>query len=108
AEKFLKKNGYKILHRNWRARYAELDIVALKNKIVIFVEVKTMRQGGKLRPEDNVDYFKQKKLLQSAKLYLVHNKIKPDMPWQIDVVAITIGDNDEIVKLNHLTNAVFE
>src|SRR4030042_3490204 len=86
AANFLKEKGYRILNRNWKCKFGELDIVALKSegkifrkiKTIIFVEVKTIDiQDAKFvgQAEQNVNYFKQKHLIKSAECYLKFNKI---------------------------------
>lgn len=63
AAKYLEQHGYQIVERNWRTRVCEIDIVAKKDSIVHFVEVKyrsSIRQGGGL------DYITPKKLKQMA------------------------------------------
>lgn len=108
AEKYLKKNGFKIICRNWRTRYGEIDIIAKHGEVLIFVEVKTARVGRGVRPEENITYFKSKNLLRSAKSYMLINKIKPNVAWQIDVIAIDINEEGMILNLRHIKNVIFE
>lgn len=92
AEKHLKKQGYKILERNFRyKRYGEIDIIAKKKENLSFVEVKTRKIAGNnpYNPEDNITYFKQKQLIKLSKIYLAKNNLT-DISWQIDVIAIEI------------------
>jgi len=95
AAKYLKKQGYKILDRNFRyKKFGEIDIIAKKKntKDVVFIEVKTRHKrkfkeiSNNYAPEDNITYFKQKQLIKLAKIYLAQNldseKIKTHIPWQ--------------------------
>lgn len=111
AENYLKNRGYKILERNYKKHLGgEIDIIAQKNKTLIFVEVKTLLQSenAKFLPEDNINYFKKKKLIKTAKLYLFQNRISPETEWQIDVIAIELDDNGKMLDLRHIEKAVFE
>ena len=53
---YLKKNGYKILSRNYRKSYGEIDIIASKGKTICFVEVKTRHSGTLSQPYEAVDF----------------------------------------------------
>lgn len=118
AENFLKQKGYRILSRNWKCNFGELDIVAIKTsgrffnkqKTIVFVEVKTIDAADvqfEGQPEQNVNYFKQKHLIKSAQCYLKINKIKPEMPWQIDVIAIEFNSRTGLHNIRHHEKAVW-
>ena len=70
ACEFLEKNGYKIIERNFRCNYGELDIIASKNKTLSFVEVKTRKNLKFGLPRLAVTYTKQQKIRSSAIAYL--------------------------------------
>lgn len=61
ASTYLKEHGYEIVERNWRTRYCEIDIVALKNKTIHFVEVKSRETSAY---GDGFDYITPKKQQQ--------------------------------------------
>ncbi len=118
AINYLKKRGYKILDKNYSPRFVsgplrgEIDIIAKKDGIVSFIEVKTLTQncGGRtsaISPEEKVDYLKQKKLIKMAEGWLMEKKIPLESPWQIDVIAIKIDLNNRKAKIRHFKNAVF-
>ncbi len=106
AAKYLKKQGYKILARNWRKKWGEIDIVAQKQGCIIFCEVKTLRQaqGKPFVPEDEIDYKKTRQLIKMAQIYLSSNKIPLESPWQIDILAIEVSAGEK--KIRHLKNAI--
>ncbi len=114
AENYLIKNGYKILDRNYEFRIfgsplkGEIDIIAKKNDIISFVEVKTLQQtqGGSFLPEDKVDFQKQRKLIKAAESWLMKKKIPLDTQWQIDIIAVEISQDNK-AKIRHLENAVY-
>lgn len=108
AAEHLRKNGYKILERNFKKPWGEVDVICSFGGTIIFVEVKTQNKSNKffIRPEENITPFKQKQLIKSAKSYLAHKNLL-DRPWQIDVVAVELGINGNI-EIRHLKNAISE
>lgn len=110
ACEYLKKKKYKILERNAREKWGELDIVALaKDKTLVFVEVKTMRPfaPGGLQPEDQMTYAKRRKFERAASLYAgSHWKlINDEKGWRLDVVAIVlVGEGRDSHDIRHYEN----
>lgn len=104
ATKYLKKNKYKILARNWSNKWGEIDIVARKKGCFIFCEVKTIEKRSGFSPEDEINYKKTRQLVKMAQIYLSSNKISFESPWQIDILAVEV-DGQEI-KIRHLKNAI--
>jgi len=94
AARWLKENGFDLLHRNWRHGHNEIDIVATRGKFLHFVEVKIRRAspfGG--HPEESVTKKKFRHLLKAADEYLFLN---PGHQWiQYDVLAITLQGNGD-------------
>lgn len=98
AADFLKKNGYRIIDKNFRCPLGEIDIVAREKGAIVFVEVKT-RQSSKLGyPEQAVGIRKQKKMSQLALWYLQKRKLA-DISARFDVVAITMLPSGNEIKL---------
>ena len=88
AIQWLQENGYEILHRNWRHKQFELDIIALKNNFLHFFEVKSRHFSPFGHPEDNVKKKKFKNLQRAADEYLFLN---PGHKWiQYNILAITL------------------
>jgi len=113
AKEYLKNKGYKILDENYSDSYisgpkgGEIDIVAKKENIINFVEVKTLevRPGSdRFSPEDKVNFQKQKKIIKTAQKWLMKNKISFDSKWQIDVISIKIDLNSKKAKIRHFKN----
>lgn len=70
AAKMLEESGYRIIERNYTSRYGEIDIIALKDATLHFIEVKT-RTGIEFGfPSESVTYDKQKKIRRTAECYL--------------------------------------
>ena len=86
AAKFLKKKGYKILARNYRNRFGEIDIIASKKRRIMFIEVKTRTGNYFGWPEEAVDEKKKEKLEYLADCYLEEKKFDGD--FQFDVISI--------------------
>lgn len=103
AEKYLRGLGYKILARNFRTRFGEVDIVARDGDCLVFVEVKTRSGSGYGLPEEAVTRDKQRHLIRAAQIYLSQKKM-PNVLWRIDVVALVLEEAGFVVR--HLQNAV--
>lgn len=101
---YLTKNRYRIIQRNFKARYGEIDIICTKNGTLIFVEVKTRigRQFG--LPEEAVTPRKLREIVKTAQYYTLTHKGLPEL-LRIDVIAIELDQNDSIVYFNHIENA---
>jgi putative endonuclease len=93
AEDFLINKGYTILHRNWRYSHFEIDIVALKNDLPHFVEVKTRSSKQFGEPEESVNKKKIRSLLQAADEFLFRNPQYKN--FQLDILSINIHPQEE-------------
>ncbi len=70
---FLKKKGYKIIERNFRTKYGEIDIIAKDNGTLAFIEVKARKTSTFGSPKESITYAKKKKTLQiSSYLFKKH------------------------------------
>ena len=118
AINYLKKRGYKILDKNYSPKFVsgplrgEVDIIAKKDDVINFIEVKTLIKNGReqfsaISPEERVDYWKQRKILKMAESWMMEKKIPLESPWQIDIVSIRIDPDLKKAKIQHLKNAVF-
>ena len=116
AEKYLEKKGYEILDRNYSKRFfsgpqkGEIDIIARKDDIICFVEVKSLSQarGGPTSasfPEEKVNFQKQRKIIKMAENWLREKKLPLESKWQIDVISIIVDLENKKAKLRHLKNA---
>lgn len=112
AADFLKNKGYRILERNYVPNWLkqgkkEIDIVAEKDGVLVFVEVKTSQEKKDFFPEDRVNFQKQRNLFAAAESYLMERKTPSEKPWQIDVIAVTLGGNGKAV-IEHIENSISE
>jgi putative endonuclease len=106
ALSYLKKLNYKIIDKNFRKKFGEIDIIAKSPKgILIFFEVKTLQQKNNgLLPEDEMTQAKIKKLKKICEYFALKNQNLINQPgWRIDLLAITIKNNNEYL-INHYEN----
>lgn len=102
----LEQNGYRILARNVRTRYGEIDLIAQDADGIAFVEVKARRGRGYGAPEEALTPRKQLKLIQLADAFIAENEIFSDKSWRIDVVAIELDKSGKLIRLDIIKNAV--
>ena len=87
AEKHLRRNGYRIVARNFRAAGAEIDLVAIDGDTLVFVEVKTRRSRAAGAPEEAVDERKQKRMRRAAEVFARRYRAD-EFEMRFDIVAI--------------------
>ena len=109
ASSYLENNGYQILERNYRfRRFGEMDIIAIKNGVLCFVEVKSRQNDSFGTPAESVTYKKKKKIAFLADQYIALNK-HSNKAVRFDVVEIyfSCGNNDTytVKSINHIENA---
>ncbi|HUO75881.1 MAG TPA: YraN family protein [Candidatus Paceibacterota bacterium] len=86
--------GFRILDRNWRRPWGELDVVALKDAVIHFVEVKASRRHvDGFAPELRADWRKMAKVRRTARTWLTANHCSPDTEWQIDVASVIMRED---------------
>lgn len=113
AVNYLKKQGYKILDKNYPKSWdgikkGEIDIIVKKDDAINFIEVKTLAVQGaynqNFRPEEKVDWEKQRKIIKTAQVWLAKNKIPLESRWQVDVISIKMNLSSGKAKLRHFKN----
>ncbi|MBN2136029.1 MAG: YraN family protein [Acidobacteria bacterium] len=87
ARRMIRRKGFKIIESNFTTKYGEIDIIAERKDLVIFVEVKTRTSDDFGNPEDAVTYPKQKKISQTAKYYVHKNKLW-NKDLRFDIIAV--------------------
>lgn len=98
--------GYTLLTKNYHSRYGEIDIIVRDAQYIVFVEVKTRGQKQLFAPQQAVTVTKQKKLVQTALLYLQVHPEFADLQPRFDVAAvITQGTPAQIVDVQYFTGA---
>ena len=102
AVDYLIKGGFEIVARNIRTPYGEIDILASKGDVFVFVEVKTLTSSGNFLPEHKITPRKRETMLSAASYHAAENGIDH---WQIDVIAIE-GKPPGRPVVTHFENAV--
>ena len=102
AEAYLKKLKYKILDRNWHySQNAEIDIIALENKTLVFVEVKTRKDLSNGHPFEAITVSKLNKIRTAIQAYLKETSIEFD-DYRIDGIAIVGLENPTIEHIKNI------
>lgn len=108
ACEFLKKNGYSIITRNYRAGKSEIDIIAEDRKNIIFVEVKTRtakKDSPYGRPSDAVNRAKREYIIRGAREFLRRYGKKDRRPTRFDVIEIYVAPGGDISEIIHIKDA---
>ncbi|GBD03689.1 hypothetical protein HRbin19_00986 [bacterium HR19] len=102
ACQYLESKGYKIIKRNFRTRYGEIDIIVLSpSNVLCFVEVKSAEKNLSL-PEESINQRKISKILKNAEIFISQNKEFSQLEMRFDVITIKDG------KISHIENAFSE
>ena len=105
ATKHLESQGYTVLHRNWRHGHGELDIVACKAELVVFVEVRARTSDAFGAPEESISPRKRAKLIETAQAYLDEHGLN-EAQWQIDVIVIELDAKNAVKRLEQIEAAI--
>ena len=100
AEAYLAEAGYRIIERNYRCLFGEIDIVAEEGETLVFVEVKSRRSAAYGDPQLAVGPQKQKKISRISLHYLAEHHLR-DRPARFDVVAVKLlpaGHRIELIR----------
>ena len=113
AAKMFQKKGYKIIERNYRKKWCEIDIIAEKPRKrrifkqsepakLVFIEVKT-RVGERFgSPEESINYEKKRRLARSADAYAAFSNYKGE--YQVDAICIVLNENGTLQRADHYEN----
>ena len=93
---WLRKRGYYIVERNWRAGRYEVDIIAEHYDTLHFIEVKTRKRGGWQSAYDSIDEQKIRSLRRAAAYYRALHHLNPNV--QFDLVAITYDGDEQLLS----------
>lgn len=104
AARFLEQRGWRILARNVRRRFGEIDIVALQGATVVFVEVKTRSSLRFGAPAEAVDARKRRRLSKTALDYLTREHLL-GAPARFDVASVLLDGRGRVARIELLENA---
>jgi len=105
AEKYLLENKYKILEKNYRCKYGEIDIIARYKKDLVFIEVKTRTNMMYGEGINSIDWIKQKHIYKTAEYYL-YGKNFININIRIDAIEIFLYETS--VTLKHYQDIILE
>ncbi len=116
ATKFLEKKGFSIICRNYSKKWGELDIVAQKDSIVHFIEVKTVsrrsyngvfsQEINSYRPEDNMHPWKLQRLRRALQTFLLEKYPHKEPKWQFDIACVFLDMEKRVAKVRYLEDIV--
>lgn len=103
AADYLVSLKYRIIHRNWRCRFGEIDLIAKDPEgVTVFVEVKKARGRSFGSPESWVHARKQQKIYRLAQAYIYQHKLH-SLKSRFDVVTVSMRKGEPFV--HHIKNA---
>lgn len=103
AADYLEREGYTILERNYRAYGREIDIVARRGRVLVFVEVKRWESLGIEGLEHSIDRRKQRRIIEASKAYL-KERAKGDLSVRYDILFLCRGGQE----IRHIADAFVE
>ena len=103
AEQYLLGLGARLLVRNYRCGFGELDLVVEHDGDLVAVEVKTRTEGGLEHPEEALTGWKLRRLARSLACYAMDTD-QPECGWRIDAVVIDVDLSGAVVRLEHILN----
>ncbi len=101
----LERRGFSLIETNWRCQAGELDAVMRDGEELVFVEVKTRLGASHGSAEEAMSAAKARKLSLAAEWYLSEHADLGDPIWRIDLVAITIDREGNVIRFTHIANA---
>lgn len=110
AAKFLQEKGYKILERNYSTKFGEIDLIATKNNVLSFIEVKLKQSEDFGTPEEMIGRGKLARVQHMAEYYLLENsdKAKTYETYSIDAVCIVSDGRGGVKRISLYENIGFE
>jgi len=128
ACKFLVKQGFTVIERNYTRKYGEIDIVAQRQEKQLdkrtghvsqvtklyFIEVKAVTRDLSInretldnwRPEDNMHPWKLKRLSRTIQTYLVAKKVPEDVEWQFDLLVVFLDMKTKKARVKVVSNVI--
>ncbi len=103
SSRYLRDKGYKLLTGNYRCRIGEIDLIAQKDGVLCFIEVKTRGEDPMFSPMEAVDIHKRNRIIGAAQSYL--HCTGSELPSRFDVIEVILGKNYELKSLNHIKDA---
>ncbi|MDO9355750.1 MAG: YraN family protein [Solirubrobacteraceae bacterium] len=107
ASEHLERCGFRIVERNARTRFGEIDVIAHGHDTIVFVEVKTRRAGGSAgEPLEAIDHRKVRQVRKLAASWLAEAPNRPSAgDIRFDAIGVTVDGRGGLVSLDHLEGA---
>jgi putative endonuclease len=102
AKAHLEAAGYEIIDENWTHGKAEVDLIAYKDRVIVFTEVKTRSGNFFGEPDDFVGHRKQKLMVDAADEYIYLMNHQGEI--RFDIISV-LFDNRQHYKINHIQDA---
>ncbi len=104
ASNYLESLGYTILARNWRRPEAELDLVAERDGLCVFIEVRSRTGTERGHPLETVDARKRARVRRAARMYIDEERPRAAV-FRFDVVGVTFALDDAAPEMVHVEDA---
>jgi len=108
---FLQKTRFEIIEQNYTKSFGEIDIIAVRNSKLHFIEVKSIKlhkvSYETYNPAENFTKVKYLKVWKTAKAYLAEKNVSPETSWQIDLYSIYIDTENNHHKVSKIEDVVF-
>ena len=98
ALRYLQSQGYKIIEQNWRCRIGEIDLIAMKNDTLIFLEIRSKRSQAFGMAEHTYTTIKKQRMHRLAYLYMQIHEYPLQQNFQIDFIAIDLNPTTSQVR----------
>jgi putative endonuclease len=117
ACKYVENKGYFVKERNYWKPWGEIDIIAQKDLVLKFIEVKTVTRenpddisheisGGQMRPEENFHEAKLRRLHRAIQTYLLQKKVPESVPWEIDLACVYLNYETKKARVELFENII--
>ncbi len=108
ACKFLKKQGFKIIERNFRKGYGEIDIISVdpsidKEDVLVFVEVKTRKSNEFGDPFEAITPWKLRTIIKTSQFYKLSHPGLPES-LRIDAISVKLSSSQMVLGIEHIKN----
>ncbi|WP_336764997.1 YraN family protein [Paenibacillus sp. USHLN196] len=105
ACRWLRENDYRIIRQNWRCRSGEIDIIASREGLIVFVEVRSRSGAAQYgTPQESIDMRKMQQVRSTASVYLQMTG-ETDHQIRFDVIAVMLNQTGDVVSVDHIINA---
>ncbi len=116
AVRFLVKQGFLIIDRNYTKKWGEIDIIAEKAGKLYFIEVKSVSKPNldivtretldQYHPEDNMHPWKLKRMSRTIQTYLVSKNVPEDKEWQVDLLVVFLDVNGKKARIKVVSDII--